>query len=191
MRFFILMLTITIYLFFSCAVSAQPKNGFAVEAAALNWSNFVLWNTNIPEWEQSKSDLMNPAHTFGMNVTRVQKIGRHLKGQQVRYGLSLIYQNSSYEKPWLNTTFPHVYKEYLSNTNQFFVGLNMAYRKEFLFDKRSRNRLRPFIEPEIIVSYGVCQRHLYSNSVTDQAERTEPIDANNFVMFAANICIMG
>jgi len=65
----------------------------------------------------------------------------------------------------------------------------MAYRKEFLFDKRSRNRLRPFLEPELIVSYGVYQHHQYSDSFTDKGVRSEPIGANNYLMITANLNI--
>jgi hypothetical protein len=101
--------------------------------------------------------------------------------------MSLFYQNCSYEKPWMNTTFPHIYTEYLSNTMQLFTGLNFSYRKEFLFTKPTRSKLRPFVEPEIIASYGIYQHHMFSDSFTDEGVRTEPIDASNYLMLTANL----
>jgi hypothetical protein len=178
---------IILFLVLSCVSKAQISKGFSIYAEAPNWANLLQWNEEDLEWWEQGERLMNPPQTFKLGVDWIKPLGKPQQAHFFSLGISAIFQSTTYNKTELMSWFPDLYPHYITLSNQLFLGIDIGYTKEFLFNKQKRSRFRPFIAVQLGPYYGIYQQHKYSSPKTDEKVRTELIEADNYFMVVGQL----
>lgn len=193
MHHFKLAQLLCVFLFFIGAklCQGQSKSGYSISTEFLQWDNLLFWNDEPfgPGTLHITAESMNPATTLAIYFDRKQIIGKSYQSQFFKFGIVCFYHHSTYNELPLVHWYPQLFPTYLKRTDQVFVGIYLAYNKEFLTKKQKRTRYRPFVEARLNGSYGIYQKHTFNNSISHQPEHQEQVYANNFLILTGQLNI--